>query len=88
MKHPTAAGADPEVLAEALMRRKATFPRQAAGLQPVAEAQKMRRELMEEMVAFACRGFSHPRRDGEVEQLDHLPESRIVEAENEKLKDR
>ena len=48
----------------------------------------MRRELMEEMMTFACRSLSHSRRDGDVEQLDNIAEGRIIEPENEDLKDK
>ena len=48
----------------------------------------MRRELMKEMLSFACRGFTHPTGEGEIEQFNNLSESHIVESEDEKLKDR
>ena len=48
----------------------------------------MLRELIEEMIAFACRGFTHPRGQGKIEQLDNFPERRVVKAEDHNLEDR
>ena len=48
----------------------------------------MLRELTEEMIAFACRGFTHPRGQGKIEQLDNFPERRVVKAEDQKLEER
>ena len=47
----------------------------------------MRREFMEEMMAFACRSLSHSRRHGDVERLNDSAEGRVIETENEDLKD-
>ena len=45
------------------------------------------REFREEMIGFACRGWSHSRRERDIEQLNDGAEGLIVEPKNENLKD-
>ena len=52
-----------------------------------AEGHEVFREFREEMIGFACRGWSHSWRDRGIEQLNDGAERLIVEPKNENLKD-
>lgn len=48
----------------------------------------MRRELMEEMMAFACRSLAHSQWKREIKQLDDGAEGRVITPENENLENK